>query len=112
MPNIDPQVVARAFRLKKQIEALEEERRELLDSLGELTPDKYVAGDYILVVSENKRFDEATAKRNLPPHLFEMILKRKPDSALAKAQLEADEYALCQKQFAPKREIKRVEDDK
>lgn len=110
MPDLDPKVIARAYQINREIKALQDEYKDLMSTLDDLTPDKYVAGDYVVVVTPNRRFDEATAKRNLPPHLFDLILKPKPDSGLAKANLEPDEYALCQRDYGVKKEIKRVED--
>lgn len=109
MPFIDPKIVARAYQIKAQIKSLEEDYKNLLDSLGELTPDKYVAGDFIVEVTPNRRFDEATAKRNLPPETFGRILKPKPDSGLAKALLDDEQYALCQRDYGVRKTIKKVE---
>lgn len=109
MPYMDPKTVARAYRIKAEIKALEEEYATLMDSLGELTPDKYVAGDFIVEVTPNRRFDEATAKRNLPPETFGRILKPKPDSGLAKALLDDEQYALCQRDYGVRKTIKKVE---
>lgn len=103
-------IVAEAARHKEQAKAHEETAKALLDSLGELAIDDYVAGNFILRVSPNRRFEAATAKRNLTPEEFEAILKLTPDSALAKAVLDPETYRLCQREYEPKRTIVRVED--
>jgi len=103
------QTVAHAYRLGKEIKALEEERENLLGSLGDLSERNYPAGDFILQVTRTKRFDEATAKRNLTSDEFTRILKLKPDSTLAKAIL-GDEYARTQREYGWTKKIVRVED--
>lgn len=103
-------VVARAGRIKEQIKALEDEYTELLDSLGNLPIDSYVYGEWILKVQPNRRFDAVTAKKNLTPEQYESILKPTPNSALAKALLDEDTYALAQRDYDPKRTLVRVTD--
>lgn len=103
--------VARIAQLQQQKAAAEAEIEELYGTLGDLEERNYPAGPYILKVTRTKRFDEATAKRNLPPHLFSLILKKKPDSALAKAQLDEDQYALCQREYGFTKKIERVVDE-
>jgi|SRR5665647_72282 len=103
------QTVAQAYRLGKEIKALEEERENLLGSLGDLSERDYPAGDYILRVTRTKRFDEATAKRNLTPDEFTAIMKLKPDSTLAKAIL-GGEYGKTQREYGWTRKIVRIED--
>lgn len=105
-----PKVVARAAKIKAEIQGLTEEYNELLDSLGTLEARNYPAGDYILAVTPNRRFDAATAKRVLPASKFESILTLKPDTTLARKVLDESEYALCQKDHGVRREIKKVED--
>lgn len=102
--------VARIAQLQASKSAIENEIEELYGTLGDLEERNYPAGPYILKVTRTRRFDEATAKRNLPPHLFDMILKKKPDSALAKAQLSEDEYALCQREYGFTKRIEPVVD--
>ena len=102
--------VKRAYLLGKQIKLLEQERSDLLDSLGTLEPSNYPAGEFILKVTPTVRFSEAEARRNLTQEQFDSILKRKPDSALAKAML-GDEYAKCQKVYGTTRTIVPVEDE-
>lgn len=112
---IDPQyltkTVARIADLQARKAAIEAEIEEAYGTLGDLEERNYPAGPYILKVTRTRRFDEATAKRNLPPHLFNMILKKKPDSALAKATLDKDEYALCQREYGFTKKIERVVDE-
>lgn len=111
---IDPQyltkTVARIAQLQASKSAIENEIEELYGTLGDLEERNYPAGPYILKVTRTKRFDEATAKRNLPQHLFSLILKKKPDSALAKAVLDEDQYALCQREYGLTKRIEKVED--
>lgn len=97
--------------LQREKASLEARIEELYGTLGDLEERNYPAGPYILKVTRTKRFDEATAKRNLPPHLFSLILKKKPDSALAKAQLDDDQYALCQREYGLTKRIERVVDE-
>lgn len=103
------EVVKRAALLRAQAKALETEANDLLDSLGDLPIRDYPAGDYILKVQTNKRFDPATAKKNLTDAQYQSILKATPNAALAKAVLD-DQYALTQKEYDPKRTIVAVTD--
>ena len=109
-PRYLTKTVAQIARLQREKAALEAQIEELYGTLGDLEERNYPAGEYILKVTRTRRFDEATAKRNLPSHLFDMILKRKPDSTLAKAVLDADEYTLCQREYGWTKKIEKVED--
>ena len=106
----DTQTVARIFQLRAQAKALEAEAKELAESLGEAPVDSYVVGDYLVKVTRTKRFDAATAKRELTKKEFEAIQKRVPDSALAKALLD-DRYELCQKDYGQSVRVERPEAD-
>jgi hypothetical protein len=88
--------IERAYWLKQQIKAMESEVAELLD--------------YIVQVRHNRRFDAATAKRNLTPEEYAAILVPKPDSTLAKKVLGANGYAATQADYGWKKTIVPVED--
>lgn len=96
--------------LRAQAKAAEEEANDLLDSLGTLNPDNYAAGDYILKVQPNRRFDARTAEQNLTPEEFALTLATKPDSATAKAKLSPERYALAQRDYGVTRKIVEVTD--
>ena len=102
-------VVAQAAAWREEAKALEAKANELLDTLGDLPLRDYPAGDFILRVQPNRRFDPATAKKNLTQDQYASILKPTPNAALAKALLDED-YALCQRDYDPKRVIVRVSD--
>ena len=104
---LDEQTTRRMWVIKKEIAGLEKEYEDLRSTLPTLAVDKYVTGDYVVVVGENKRFDPATAKANLTADQYLAILKPTPDSALAKAVLDED-YALTQKSYDPKITIKHI----
>jgi hypothetical protein len=82
--------IRRIGLLRASIKAQQEEVNDLLASLGALEVGRSVHGDWILDVSPTKRFDAATAKKNLTPEQYESILKPTPNSALAKALLDED----------------------
>lgn len=103
--------IQRAAMLKAQAKELEIEANELLDSLGDLPIDNYVAGRYILKVQPNRRFDPVVAKKNLTPEQYEAILVPTPNSTVAKRLLSGDDYAKAQREYAPKRTIVSVEDE-
>lgn len=103
-------IVARAAALRAQAKACEAEANELLDSLGDLEIRQYPFGRYILKVEPNRRFDAATAKKNLTEAEYAKILKPTPNSALAKTLLE-DRYELTQREYDPKRTIVEVVDE-
>jgi hypothetical protein len=66
----------------------------------------YVHGNSTYVVSPNSRFDDATAKKNLPKEEYARICVPKADSTLAKKMFGGEDsplYRLCQKDLgAPK----------
>lgn len=103
-------IIARAFALRAQAKANEAEAKELLASLGDVDVDTYAVGDYQVKVTPTKRFDAATAKRNLTPAEFAKILKKVPDSALAKAVLD-ERYEACQKDYGVTVKIERPDAD-
>lgn len=104
-------IVALAAEKRARAKELEIEANDLLDSLGDLPIDNYVAGHWILKVQPNKRFDPVIAKKNLTPEQYEAILIPTPNSTLAKRVLSGDDYALAQREYAPKRTIVAVEDE-
>lgn len=102
--------------LKEQIEALEHEREirrteffEYYQGILE-TGQKYPAGNYIIGVQRNARFDPAQARRVLSDSDFEMILALKPDGAIAKKVLAPAVYEMTQREFAPKIVVTPVQD--
>jgi hypothetical protein len=101
--------IERAYWLKQQIKAMESEVAELLDFIEDDEVD-VPAGDYIVQVRHNRRFDAATAKRNLTPEEYAAILVPKPDSTLAKKVLGANGYAATQADYGWKKTIVPVED--
>lgn len=103
--------VKRIADLKAQIKSNEAEVEALYGTLGDLEIKSYPAGDYILKIERNVRFDPVTAKKNLTPEQYASILKATPNSALAKALLDEADYAKAQKEFAPKRTIVAVDDE-
>lgn len=90
--------IARINALRTQAASDLAEAKELIASLGDLVADDYAVGDFRVKVTPTKRFDAATAKRNLTDTEFNKILKKVPDSALAKAVLD-EKYELCQKTY-------------
>lgn len=108
--SMDQGKIARIFALRAQIKSLEAEVSDLVGSLPAMPVDDYVVGDYLVKVGRTRRFDAATAKRNLTPEQFESILKPTPNSALAKALLDSD-YDLTQKDYGVQVKITRPEDE-
>lgn len=102
--------VRRVAMLREAIKEYEDEIKTLLGSLGELAVDDYPAGEFILKVQPNRRFDPATAEQNLTPEEFALTLATKPDSATAKAKLSPERYAAAQKDNGTKMTIVRVTD--
>lgn len=106
------QAVSRIADLKGQIAAQEEEIADLFASFPQFSRiDRYPAGDYIVRVEDNRRFDAATATVSLPRTKLKAISVSKPDAALARKMLSGADYALCQKSFGVKRTIVEVTDD-
>lgn len=106
------QTIARIADLKALVKAQEEEIEDLYASLPQAKKiDTYPAGRYVFKVSDNRRFDPATAAKALPAAKVKAISVSKPDSTLAKKVLSGDDYAKCQRSFGVKREILEVTDD-
>jgi len=84
---------ARLVALKASAASIEAEIRAIASKYEDVPEDKYAAGNYILSVSRQHRFDAVTAERVLTKAKFNSILKPKPDAALAKAILNAADYA-------------------
>lgn len=110
-PQEFEQTIRRIVLLKESIKEQEAQVAELFDSLGELEYQDYLAGDYILKVQPNVRFDAATARKVLTPEEFESILLPKPDSTLAKKVLGEERFKDTQKLLGARRTIVPVEDD-
>ncbi len=104
------QTVARVAELRALIAAQEEEIKALLAELPD-KPDSYPAGDYILRVRENRRFDPALAARSLSAAKVKAISVSKPDSAMAKKVLSGADYEKCQRVVGVVRNIDRVTDE-
>lgn len=102
--------VRRIYLLRAQKASIEAEVARLVESLGDLPLGKAVAGDLIMDVQETRRFDAATAKKNLTPEQFESILKPTPNSALAKALL-GDDYSRAQKVYGTQVRVYRPDDE-
>ena len=82
--------------LAEQLKALKEERAALEHSLG-LDTGSYNAGDFIVDVQPQVRFDAATAKKVLSSEDYARICEQKPSATLAKSVLRGYEYEDCQK---------------
>ena len=96
--------------LKESIAAYEAELKDITARYADTPDDKYVAGDLILVVSHQERFDPATAQRSLTKAQFASILKPKPDALLARAILPANLYAKTLKPTAKSVTVKPITD--
>lgn len=79
--------------LKASKDAIEAEIKAITSQYEDVADDKYPAGNYILKVWRQHRFDASTASRVLPKAKFEKILKLMPNAALAKAVLSPQDYA-------------------
>ena len=86
--------------LKASKEAIEAEMDAIRSKYENVPEDKYVAGDYVLKVWRQHRFDAATASRTLTKAKFQSILKLMPNAALAKAVLSPQDYAKTLKSTA------------
>lgn len=102
--------IDRAYWLKQQIKALESEVADLLNFVVDEEVD-VPAGDYIVQVRHNRRFDAATAKRNLTAEQYASILVAKPDSTVAKRVLSTGDYVAAQADYGWKKTIVPVKED-
>ena len=96
--------------LRAAIADYEAEIKDIAARYADVPNDKYIAGDFILTVSQQSRFDPATAARALTKAQFASIQKLKPDAALAKAVLNEKLYAKTLKPTAKSVTAKRVTD--
>lgn len=86
--------------IKAKKEELEEAEKNFRSALSELVEDgDNFHGEFKINRRTNRRFDAALATKNLTEKELKKITVKKPDSALAKAVLDEDRLALCQKTF-------------
>lgn len=100
-------IILKIKEIKDQQTALKAQEEELWEALGPLSIGSEVHDNVILKVSEQSRFNAATAKRNLDKDTLKSISKLTPDSALAKAVLDEDEFKIlcCNQSIIRKIEI-------
>lgn len=103
--------VARAYALKRQIKALQDEYDEILGQYTFEREQTIPAGRFGLQVSPTRRFDAATASRNLPADKLALTMVTKPDSTRAKKVLTEDEYRLTQKEYGWTKKIIEYRED-
>ena len=104
--------VAMIARTKAQIKELQDQMENLFSLLPQSqTAGAYPAGDYVLKVRDNYRFDADTAVRNLPAAKVKAISVSKPDSVMARRLLTGAEYERCQKKEGVIREVEAVTDE-
>lgn len=96
---------------KQQITSLEQDIQDAYTVLGDKPVGQYAGNKFILKVSPNKRFDAATANRNLTDEELAKIVLPTPNAALAKAFLSPDRYKAAQKDYGIKREVVPVTDE-
>lgn len=82
---------------KEELEEAEKNHRAALAELVE-DGDNFV-GEFKINRRTNRRFDAKLAKKNLSEKELKKISVSKPDPTLAKAVLDEDRLALCQKTF-------------
>jgi hypothetical protein len=102
--------IARAYWLRTEAKSMMAEADEILDGYKFDQIRDYPAGDFILKVEPNRRFDASTAKRNLSEDVYTSILVPTPNSTLAKKVLTEDQYRAAQKDYGIKRSIVPVTD--
>ena len=97
---------------KDQISILNDKIEALYSSIPESqVVGDHVAGDYILKVTANRRFDAALAQKTLPASTYKKILISKPDTTLAKKYLTGDQYEKAQRVIGVTRKIVAVTDE-
>ena len=102
-PEVEPAreltpLVAELKQVRDAVKALQTREAEIKAEIGELDPDSYVAGDYVLVVTRPKRFDAKFAQANLTPEELAQVTVPVVDSGIAKRKLSGDRYEeACQK---------------
>lgn len=96
--------------LKDEQKALKDKENMLWEMLNLSGPGNEVYESVVLQVSEVSRFNAATAKKNLDKNTLDKISKFVPDSALAKATLDEDEYKILCCNQSLKRDIKIVKE--
>ena len=101
----------RITTLKAGIEAMQDELASITAQYEDVPEDKYPAGDYIISVSRQHRFNAALAAQKLTKAKFATILKLTPNAALAKAVLSPADYAKVLKPTAAIVTVKPVTDE-
>lgn len=103
--------IARARRIKDQIKALEGEYDQIMEKYTFAEEGTIPAGEFGLQVTRTRRFDAATAKRNLPADLYQQTLVTKPDSTKAKKVLTDEQYRMAQRDYGWTRKIIRYDEE-
>lgn len=104
--------VAMIARTKNEIKALQDHLENLFAALPQAQKSgSYPAGQYILKVRDNFRFDPATAVSALSASKIKAISVSKPDASLARKVLSGNEYELCQKKVGVVRDVEEVKDE-
>ena len=104
--------VAVIARTKSQIKELQDQLENLYAALPQSQkPGSYPAGDYILKVRDNFKFDPATAAKALTDEQVAAISVAKPDATQARKVLSGNDYERCQKRFGVIREVVAVTDE-
>lgn len=91
--------IARVYDLRQMAKQYEAEAKEILASIDFDEERHYLAGHFIAQVSRTRKFDPATAERNLTPEELAATLVTRPDSELAKRVLSPERYAAAQKEY-------------
>lgn len=104
MKDIDS-IIDKIGAVQRQIKDLESVKADLIDELGDLPPDDYVAGRWTLKVYPTRKFDPATAEANLTDEELASIIKPVPNSTLAKRVLSPERYAQTQRTYGMTRQV-------
>lgn len=95
-------IAAKIIKAVADKEEIAEYEKNLRAKLAELVDNgSTFAGEFKISRRENVRFDAASAKKNLTAEELERISVMKPEAARAKALLEENRLALCQKTYDP-----------
>ncbi|UPU15884.1 hypothetical protein [Stenotrophomonas virus Jojan60] len=102
MSSKDAPIAQQIYMLELQKRQIERQIDTLKAEFRERAIDNYTAGDFLIQVQRNARFDAALAAQVLTEDEFDQVLVTKPDSARAKDVLSPARYRACQKESAPK----------
>ena len=100
MANVE-KMAAKLMELQAKRDELEEAIKNIRETIAEhVDLGENLKGDFKIVKTVTTRFDDALAKKTLPPKVYDSIAVPKADSKKAAALLTEEQLTACKKVFS------------